>query len=73
MSHYCDVRSWNSAGDVLHNNPPSFPSTGEKSAIVIDSLSHLILSLSADHVCQVLNRLCRHTESRFFTVHIILT
>jgi len=66
MSHYCDVRSWNSAGDVLRNKLPLFPGTGEKSAVVIDSLSHLIHGLSADHVCQVLNRLCRHAESKLF-------
>jgi len=65
ISCFSDISGWISAVDGLCL--PSFPSTNKKVAIVIDSLSHLIFSLSEDHVCQVLNRLCRQTGSMLFS------
>jgi len=64
-----DVSSWISAGDdVLSNSLPSFSDKNSKNAaIVIDSLSRLIFSLSVDDVCQLLSRLCRQTASKFFS------
>ena len=67
VASFSDVCGWISADGVLYNGLQAPSSTDMKTAIVIDSLSHLISSLSIDHVCQVLSRLTRHAQSTFTT------
>lgn len=68
-----DISGWIFAGDGFCNSLPSVSNTNMKTAIVIDCLSYLVFSLSVNHVCQLLNRLCRHAKSRFFSNSVPVT